>query len=70
METTPTKIRWTRVAIAVVFAEALPILALVGVVVVYGFLRKESSLKPEEFAPMAGNWVGPIGGLPSFKKRK
>jgi len=63
MESAPTKFRWLRVAIAVFSAEALPVLALVGVVVVYGFMRKENSLTPEEFAPLAGNWVGPIGGF-------
>jgi fructose-specific phosphotransferase system IIC component len=63
VETVSIKLRWLRVAIAVFSAEALPVLALVGVVVVYGFMRKENSLTPEEFAPLAGNWVGPIGGF-------
>lgn len=55
--------KWTRITLAVVAAEALPVLLLVLVVVVYGLARREGSRPPEEFAPAAGNWVGPIGGF-------
>jgi len=60
------RIRWGRVAVAVIAAEALPILALVVVVFVYGFTdfsKQPDALTPEEFAPVAGTWVGPIGGF-------
>lgn len=57
------RFRWGRVIAAIVVAEALPILLLVVVVLVYEFLRKEDSPSPEEFAPRAGAWVGPIGGF-------
>jgi hypothetical protein len=57
------RLNWTRVVVAVVCAEALPILALVAVVFVYSLVRKPDSLSPEQFAPVAGNWVGPIGGF-------
>jgi len=52
-----------RVVVAVFLAELLPILLLVAVVFVYGAIRKSESLTPEEFAPRAGDWVGPIGGF-------
>jgi hypothetical protein len=52
-----------RVVVAVVLAEALPILLLVAILVVYGAVRQKDSLSPAEFAPLAGNWVGPIGGF-------
>ena len=58
--------RWRRVLTAIVAAELLPILLLVAIVVVYGLVSDESqpdTMTPEEFAPMAGNWVGPIGGF-------
>jgi hypothetical protein len=57
------RFRWGPVIAAIILAEALPILVLVAVVFVYGFLRKEGSPSPAEFAPRAGNWVGPIGGF-------
>jgi hypothetical protein len=57
------RFRWGRVIAAIILAEALPILLLVAVVFVYGFHRKEGSPSPAEFAPRAGNWVGPIGGF-------
>jgi hypothetical protein len=57
------RLNWIRIAAAIFAAEALPVLALVAVVFVYGFLRKTDSLSPEQFAPLAGNWVGPIGGF-------
>ncbi len=52
--------------VAVIAAEALPILVLVAVVGVYNFTsysKQPETLKPEEFAPVAGMWVGPIGGF-------
>ncbi len=52
-----------RILVAIVASEALPILALVIVVFVYSLLRGPDSATPEEFAPMAGNWIGPIGGF-------
>jgi hypothetical protein len=58
-----TRLNWVRIVVAVVAAEALPILALVIVVSVYAFVRKPDSLSPDEFAPIAGDWVGPIGGF-------
>jgi hypothetical protein len=58
-----TRFHWVRVVLAVLVAEAVPILALVLVVVVYGMTRRPESPTPEEFAPRAGNWVGPIGGF-------
>jgi hypothetical protein len=57
------RLNWIRIVAAVLAAEALPILALVAVVFVYGFIRKPDSLPPDKFAPLAGNWVGPIGGF-------
>jgi hypothetical protein len=58
-----TRLRWGRIAVAVIAAEALPILLLVVVVFVYGFARGADSRTPEEFAPIAGKWIGPIGGF-------
>jgi hypothetical protein len=57
------RFRWGRVVVAVIAAEALPILLLVVVVFVYGLVRRAGSRPPEEFAPVAGMWVGPIGGF-------
>lgn len=57
------RFNWLRVAAAVLAAEALPILALVGVVFIYGLMRRADSPSPEAFAPAAGRWVGPIGGF-------
>ena len=54
---------WVRVQVAVILAELLPILLLVAIVAVYGVIRKPESLSPSEFAPLAGTWVGPIGGF-------
>ncbi len=62
----PHKFRWLRALIAIVVAELLPILLLVAIVMVYAFASDQTrpdSMKPEEFAPIAGNWVGPIGGF-------
>jgi hypothetical protein len=58
--------RLVRVLVAIVVAELLPILLLVAIVMVYAFASDQTrpdSMKPEEFAPIAGNWVGPIGGF-------
>jgi hypothetical protein len=55
--------RWIRVVVAVILAETLPILLLVAIVSVYSVIRQKDSLSPQEFAPRAGNWVGPIGGF-------
>jgi hypothetical protein len=52
-----------RVVVAVILAVTLPILVLVAIVFVYGAVRQTGSLSPEEFAPRAGLWVGPIGGF-------
>ncbi len=52
-----------RVVVAVILAEMLPISLLVAIVVVYSFIRQKESLSPQDFAPLAGNWVGPIGGF-------
>lgn len=55
-----------RVVAAIFVAELLPILLLVAVVTVYALVADQSqpdSLEPEAFAPIAGNWVGPIGGF-------
>jgi hypothetical protein len=57
------KFHWVRVVLGILAAEALPILLLILVVVVYGVTAAEGSRSPEEFAPLAGNWVGPIGGF-------
>jgi hypothetical protein len=51
------------VAIAALYAEILPIVALFVVVFVYGIFRSPESMSPPEFAPLAGAWVGPIGGF-------
>jgi len=48
--------------LAVLAAEILPIVVLVLVVVIYSFVRSADSPTPEEFAPRAGNWVGPFVG--------
>ena len=55
--------RWIRVVVAVILAETLPILLLVAIVVIYSGIRQTGSLTPDAFAPLAGNWVGPIGGF-------
>jgi hypothetical protein len=55
--------RWGRIVLAIIAAETLPILLLLLVVVVYSAIRPAGSRSPEEFAPLAGNWVGPIGGF-------
>ena len=52
-----------RIVVAVILAETLPILVLVAVIFVYSFFRQPDSLTPDEFAPRAGMWVGPIGGF-------
>lgn len=60
------KFRWMRVLAAIIIAELLPILLLVAIVVMYGIVSDQTelgSMTPEEFAPLAGNWVGPIGGF-------
>jgi hypothetical protein len=57
------RFRWGRIVLAVLAAEALPILLLVAIVVVYSAIRPAGLRSPEEFAPLAGNWVGPIGGF-------
>ena len=60
------KFRWMRVLVAIVVAELLPILLLVAIVMVYAFVSDQTqpdSMTPDEFAPIAGNWVGPIGGF-------
>ena len=57
------RIHWVRIGLAIIVAETVPILFLILVVVVYGFTRGPDAISPEEFAPQAGNWVGPIGGF-------
>jgi hypothetical protein len=57
------RVNWIRVVVAVILAEALPLLLLFAIVGVYDVTRRPESLSPEEFAPLAGNWVGPIGGF-------
>jgi hypothetical protein len=54
---------WTRVLLAAMGAVLAPIVALVGILIVYGMLRQPGWLTPQEFAPVAGAWVGPIGGF-------
>lgn len=57
---------WTRVIVAIFGAELLPVLLLIGVVVVFASMIDQTqpgTMRPEEFAPLAGNWVGPIGGF-------
>jgi hypothetical protein len=61
--TSNARFHWVRVVLGILAAEALPILLLILVVVVYGVTAAEGSRSPEEFAPLAGNWVGPIGGF-------
>jgi hypothetical protein len=53
----------TRILVAILAANVLPILALVVVVFAYSLFRNPDSPTPEEFAPMAGNWVGPSAGF-------
>jgi hypothetical protein len=62
MESKP-RFKWGHVIAAVIAAEALAIFVLIVVVMVYGTVRPNGSLTPEAFAPMAGNWIGPIGGF-------
>jgi hypothetical protein len=52
-----------RIVSAVILAETLPILLLVAIVFIYSTIRKPDSLPPGAFAPLAGMWVGPIGGF-------
>lgn len=56
-------LRLGRIAVAILMAEVVPIVLLVVVVFVYAMFRDAQSPSPEEFAPRAGNWVGPIGGF-------
>jgi hypothetical protein len=56
-------LRWVRIVVAAVGAVVAPILALIALLVVYGITRRSDSPTPEAFAPMAGEWVGPIGGF-------
>jgi hypothetical protein len=58
-----TRFNWIRVVVAIFLAEALPILLLVAVVFVYSLIRQPESASPDEFAPRAGLWIGPIGGF-------
>lgn len=63
---TVARFRWIRVLVAVIAAETLPILVLVAGVCVYalaGYSRQPHALTPEEFAPVAGMWIGPICGF-------
>lgn len=57
------RLNWGRVLLSVIIAEVLPIVVLVVIVIVYGMNRSAGSPTAEEFAPRAGNWVGPIGGF-------
>jgi len=60
------RLKWSRLVVAVVLAEVLPILVLVAVVFAYSLTpasRQPGALSPEAFAPVAGNWVGPIAGF-------
>ena len=57
------RFRWWTVVTACVIAEIVPVLLLIVFVVLYSLIRNDDSLSPEEFAPIAGNWVGPIGGF-------
>src|SRR5688572_23103259 len=57
------RFHWIRVGVAILAAEIVPILLLVLIVVIYGAIRQPESPSPEEFAPLAGNWVGPLGGF-------
>jgi hypothetical protein len=57
------RFNWVRVVVAIFLAEALPILLLVAIVFVYSVIRQPESASPEDFAPRAGLWVGPIGGF-------
>lgn len=55
--------RWSRIIIAIVAGEVLPILTLVLVVALYGFVAHgPGTLTPEAVAQIAGLWVGPIAG--------
>lgn len=56
-------LRWKRILLAIVNAEALSILLLILVVSAYSFTAQAGAVPAEEFAPAAGNWVGPIGGF-------
>jgi hypothetical protein len=58
-----TRLNWIRIVVAIFLAEALPVLLLVAVVVAYSAVRQPESASPEEFAPRAGLWIGPIGGF-------
>src|SRR5262245_51965745 len=62
MPATP-RFNWLRIILAILAAEIVPIVLLVLIVVVYGLVRSPDSPSPEDFAPRAGNWVGPIGGF-------
>ena len=52
-----------RIVVAIILAELLPLVLLFAVVGIYSVIRQPGSLSPEEFAPRAGLWVGPIGGF-------
>jgi carbon monoxide dehydrogenase subunit G len=60
---TSRRLEWVRVVLAGVGAAVVPILVLVGVLFVYGLTRQADSPSPAVFAPIAGAWVGPIGGF-------
>ncbi len=57
------RVHWGRIVLAVIGAEALPVLVLVLIVTFYGFTSQSDSVPPEDFAPIAGRWVGPIAGF-------
>jgi hypothetical protein len=51
--------RWGRIALGVLVAEAAPIAALVALVAVFG---PRVQAEAELFAARLGQWVGPLGG--------
>jgi hypothetical protein len=51
--------RWARITIAVVIAEAVPILLLIAVVAAFGPKERAAA---QAYAERAGQWIGPIAG--------
>lgn len=58
-----TALHWLRISLAIMAAEAVPIVLLILIVVCYSATPQAATRSPEEFAPVAGNYVGPIGGF-------
>jgi len=53
------KIRWGRLILGAIAAEALPVILLIGLV---ALLAPNEATEAQEYANTLGKWVGPVGG--------